>query len=203
MDFIVGLVALVLILKIIYDSQKRKKSPNYRPTHQKQYGFQVTTLENVNVKSYSEKKLADYFTRNNIKYIYEPGMRYLHADPDFYLPEHDIYVEFWGLLDAKDPVTAYNYEKKMKRKMAIYHKNNIKFISIYPRNLENLDWVFRNKFEKVTGGKLPHNTKRFDRNGFEIDTHYQTCFNCGMKYDTSRFSKCPQCGSTGFFYKKI
>ena len=39
--------------------------------------------------------------------------------------------------------------------MAIYHKNNIKFISIYPKNLDNLDWVFKKKFETVTGIKLP------------------------------------------------
>ena len=37
-----------------------------------------------------------------------------------------------------------------------HHKNGIKFISVYPKNMENLDWVFRKKFETVTGNKLPH-----------------------------------------------
>jgi hypothetical protein len=40
--------------------------------------------------------------------------------------------------------------------MAIYYRNNIKFISIYPRNLDNLDWIFRKKFRKVTGFEPPN-----------------------------------------------
>jgi len=51
---------------------------------------------------------------------------------------------------------AAQYVKNMKRKMAIYHQNNIKFISIYPDNLKNLDWIFRRKIKKVTGFELPN-----------------------------------------------
>ena len=47
------------------------------------------------------------------------------------------------------------YTRAMKYKMARYHDLGIKFISIYPDNMKNLDWVFRKKFEKVTGVKLP------------------------------------------------
>jgi hypothetical protein len=39
----------------------------------------------------------------------------------------------------------------MKKKMAQYYSNDIKFISIYPDNLSNLDWIFRTKLKKVTG----------------------------------------------------
>jgi hypothetical protein len=41
--------------------------------------------------------------------------------------------------------------------MARYHELGIKFISIYPDNLKNLDWVFRKKFKQVTGRELPRN----------------------------------------------
>jgi hypothetical protein len=43
----------------------------------------------------------------------------------------------------------------MKWKMRRYHELGVKFISIYPRNLKNLDWVFRTKFKEVTGRALP------------------------------------------------
>jgi DNA helicase-4 len=102
--------------------------------------------KNGEVKSISEKRIADYFAKNNIRYIYEKenifsfsfrGLNISH--PDFYLPDYEVYVEFWGLVDADDFWTRENYVRNMKKKMAIYYKNNIKFISIYPRNLDNLD----------------------------------------------------------------
>jgi len=76
--------------------------------------------------------------------------------PDFYLPDYDVYVEFWGLLSAEDHLTRNNYERHMRRKMAIYHKNNKRLVSIYPDNLNNLDWIFRKKFRNVTGFDLPN-----------------------------------------------
>jgi hypothetical protein len=78
--------------------------------------------------------------------------------PDFYLPDYGIYVEYWGMLGADDPRVRSRYERSMKWKMAQYHRNNIKFISIYPNNMGNLDWVFRAKFREVAGYELPSRT---------------------------------------------
>jgi hypothetical protein len=47
------------------------------------------------------------------------------------------------------------YERAMKYKMARYYDLGIQFISIYPDNMKNLDWIFRKKFKKVTGIDLP------------------------------------------------
>ena len=112
------------------------------------------TLNGEEVKSKGEKRIADYFKSKNIKYVYEPGLREFYADPDFYLPDYDVYVEYWGLLNARDAWVAQKYEKSMKRKMAIYYTHNIKFISIYPGNLKHLEHTFPRKFEKVTGTKF-------------------------------------------------
>lgn len=106
------------------------------------------------MKSKGEKQIADYLQRNGIQYLYEPGIQGIYADPDFYLPEYRVYIEYWGLVDADNQHTKNKYVQSMKRKMAIYHKNRIKFISIYPKNLNNLDWVFKKKFENVTGRQL-------------------------------------------------
>ena len=129
----------------------------------KEYGVKSVTKKGEMVKSIGEKRIADYFERNNIRYFYEQEARSKGlifsqkiSNPDFYLPDYDVYVEYWGLVNADDYSTRTNYVRTMKRKMAIYHRNNIKFISIYPRNLDNLDWIFRTKFRKVTGLELPN-----------------------------------------------
>jgi hypothetical protein len=128
----------------------------------KQYGMKSVTRRGETVKSIGEKRIADYFERNNIRYVYEKEARTKAlifsnkiSNPDFYLPDYDVYVEYWGLVNADDYWTRENYVRNMKRKMAIYHKNKIKFVSIYPRNLRNLDWIFRTKFKNVTGLELP------------------------------------------------
>ena len=116
----------------------------------KQYGIPTKTERGETVKSYSESRIADYFTRNGIRYEYEhriSGIGHL----DFYLPDYDLVVEFWGLVDADDENVRKRYVKTMKWKMAQYYSRKIKFVSIYPSNLSNLDWVFRKKFEQATG----------------------------------------------------
>lgn len=149
---IIFLVIFVLVLLILALLEKREP----------EYGVKSVTLKGEEVRSFAEKRIADYFARNNINYVYEQEAKtkgWLFRDtishPDFYLPDYDVYVEYWGLVDADNRRTRERYIRDMKRKMAIYYKNNIKFISIYPRNLENLDWIFRRKFRKITGFELP------------------------------------------------
>jgi hypothetical protein len=192
---ILGIILIVLIARAQPTPQRTRSTPN-------QYGYTAVTDENIEVKSYSEKQLADYFSANNIRYEYEPDVP-IYAQPDFYLPDYDVYVEFWGLVDAEDTYTRMNYEQQMRRKMARYHNHGYKFISIYPSNLDNLDWVFRKKFENTTGVQLPKVGDLYNWDGVHIDLDYRTCENCGVIYDRSVFSKCPQCGSTRFYYKKI
>ena len=73
----------------------------------------------------------------------------------FYLSDHDVYVEYWGLVDADDKKVKDKFVRTMKWKMRQYYEAGIKFNSIYPKNLSNLDWIFRKKFEDVTGYRLP------------------------------------------------
>ena len=61
-------------------------------------------------------------------------------EPDFYLPEFNVFVEYWGLIDdAKYKKEKYDFKKKM------YTLNDLDFISLYPKNLKNLDFVFTSK----------------------------------------------------------
>ena len=85
-----------------------------------------TTLDGTKVRSKSEQFIADWFFRNNIRYVYE-GKRQVSEKgftfrPDFYLPEANIYIEHLSNLSysMKDKQLAclqagftveYTYEK--------------------------------------------------------------------------------------------
>lgn len=139
------LVWILLIILFVYLYVRENKPPKY--------GFQTRTLQGETVKSHSESVIADYLLKNNIRDEYERRIGGI-GKPDFYLLDHDVYIEFWGLVDHNDNNVRENYVRTMRWKMAQYYSRNIKFISVYPRNLSNLDWIFKKKFEDVTGKKL-------------------------------------------------
>ena len=152
----VGLgILLILIGTLVFVWILRSFNPK------KEYGIKSVTQRGEPVKSIGEKRIANYFNRNNINYVYEKEARTRSifvgkkiSNPDFYLSDYNVYVEYWGLVNADDYRTRTNYVRTMKYKMAKYHQNQIKFVSIYPDNLDNLDWIFRAKFRKVTGINL-------------------------------------------------
>jgi DNA helicase-4 len=126
------------------------------------YGNVAVTNNGETVKSYGERQIADYLSSRNIRYIYEKEARSQGiifskhiSNPDFYLPDYDVYIEYWGLVYADDRKVREEYVRTMKWKMRQYYDAKIKFISIYPNNLNYLDWIFRKKFEEVTGNRLP------------------------------------------------
>ncbi len=69
----------------------------------KKYGVESLTLRGEPVRSIGEKRIADYFERNNIRYLYEHEARTKAlifdrkiSNPDFYLPHYEVYIEYWG-----------------------------------------------------------------------------------------------------------
>lgn len=61
------------------------------------YAHQVTytTLKGEKVRSKSERDIADWLFRHNLKYEYEPLVNFADFDfrPDFYVPQADLYIE--------------------------------------------------------------------------------------------------------------
>lgn len=145
------------------------------------YGTKSVTQQGEEVKSLAEKRITDYFVKNKITYLYEEEARrkvlWVLSEkisrPDFYLPDYNVFVEYWGLVDADNKRKRNEYIRTMKWKLAQYHKANIKVISLYPSNLNNLDRNFRTKFKAVTGFDLPNNSVSFDTEGF--------CIRCGTR----------------------
>lgn len=100
----------------------------------------IKSLKRDNVKSYEEMEIANYLFINNVSYIYEDKYKidtrdrnHRQYEPDFYLPDYDIYIEHFGIdregnvpdfFDGENGKTAkekYNDEIKWKRET---HKEN-------------------------------------------------------------------------------
>jgi DNA-directed RNA polymerase subunit RPC12/RpoP len=93
------------------------------------------------VQSDGERLIADWFSMHGIAYRYDERFRILsgHAiRPDFYLPELDVYVEYWGM-DTAD------YKIGMLKKQQLYHHEGKRLISIHPADKPRLDEVLRTK----------------------------------------------------------
>jgi len=105
-----------------------------RALRRQNYGTKSVTSSGVAVKSKAERIIADYFSKNNLSYQYEPTVRTKPfklitgtIKPDFLLPNYGVYVEFWGLINSS---TGKDYARTMRWKMAQYHRMGIKFISL-------------------------------------------------------------------------
>lgn len=79
-----------------------QKEEYYRYMRNKKY----STLNNIEVKSIGERDIANFLFLYNIEFKYEPLVGWVDESeedkeyhPDFYLPDHEIYIEHWGLND--------------------------------------------------------------------------------------------------------
>jgi hypothetical protein len=102
------------------------------------------------VQSDGERLIADWLDAHRIAYRYDERFRILagHAiRPDFYLPELDLYLEYWGM-DTAD------YKIGMLKKQQLYQQEGKRLISLYPADKPRLDTVFRAKLA-LFGYALP------------------------------------------------
>jgi len=113
----------------------------------------ITAKAGTLVQSDGERLIADWFAAHNIAFRYDERFRILsgHAvRPDFYLPELDVYVEYWGM-DTAD------YKIGMLKKQQLYQHEGKRLISIFPADKPRLDSVLQAKLalfghHLLTGG---------------------------------------------------
>ena len=114
------------------------------------YDIKVELNKNIRAKdgtfvqSDGERKICEWLTNNNIKYRYDERFRIIDGmavRPDFYLPEFDVYIEYWGM-DTAD------YKIGMLKKEKLYQQQGKKIISLYPDEKTKLDSVMKNKLRK-------------------------------------------------------
>lgn len=106
------------------------------------------TLKKEQVKSYGELDIANFLTQNGISYVYEQPYKvdtrtseYGQYHPDFYLPDFDIYIEYFGI-NKKGEVPSYfsgrngmtasqAYAESMKWKRNLHHMYGTRMIEVY------------------------------------------------------------------------
>ena len=135
---LIGFVVVVMILSALsfFSEYFRKYEIKYN-------------RDDENYASNYEKQFADYLKRKNVRYQLHPKLKVkgkkgkLTCEPDFYLPEFEVYVEIWGMIGDEE------YKKYYDLKKETYNKNQIEHIDIYPKNFENLDWDFTTKMFEI------------------------------------------------------
>ncbi|PTB85947.1 helicase IV, partial [cyanobacterium G8-9] len=101
----------------------------------------VGSLKNDPVKSYEESQIANFLFLNGINYEYEPFYKHDTAtvehrqyQPDFYLPDYDIYLEHFGVdKNGKTAPFVPNepYLEGMAWKRKLHKENETKLIETY------------------------------------------------------------------------
>ena len=104
----------------------------------------LRTVDEVAVQSQGERRIGDWLAKSGIAYRYDE--RYLIAGdarirPDFYLPEFDLYIEYWGM-DTPE------YVANMEKKKFLYQRAGKRLISISWRELSRLESVLEEKLSR-------------------------------------------------------
>lgn len=93
------------------------------------------------VQSEGERRLADWLTAHGLTYRYDAKFRLIaefQIRPDFYLPELDLYIEYWGMDTPQ-------YKMSMYKKQMLYQQEGKRLISVYPKDLSTLDRLLQTK----------------------------------------------------------
>ena len=106
------------------------------------------TLKKETVKSYGELDIANFLTQNGITYVYEQEYpidtrtsEFGQYHPDFYLPNYDLYIEYFGInrqgnvppyFTGKNGMTAaQTYQEGIQWKRELHRKNGTRMIEVY------------------------------------------------------------------------
>lgn len=96
------------------------------------------------VQSAGEKRIADWLSARKIAYVYDERFRVARDTlirPDFYLPEFDLYIEYWGM-DTPE------YNANRQKKLWLYQRAGKKLVSISFLDLPNLEAVLSLKLSR-------------------------------------------------------
>ena len=126
----------------LYDNDPAKTASNGDEYHRELRNIGLRCINNTLVKSGQEVKIGNWLTLNGFEWEYE--RRYPHTlaaplakqayTPDFYLPQHDIWIEHFGIdLNGKTARWVNNaaYLRGMKFKREVHKKYNTALIETF------------------------------------------------------------------------
>ncbi len=105
----------------------------------------IRTPDGTWVQSDGERRICTILHAENLSYRYDERFRILNGyaiRPDFYLPELDIYIEYWGMNTA-------DYKIGMLKKQKLYQQQGKKLISLYPKDKPQMRECLLEKLEKL------------------------------------------------------
>ncbi len=83
-------------------------------------------------------------TANGFAYRYDAKFRIIgefQIRPDFYLPELDVYIEYWGMDTPQ-------YKMNMYKKQTLYQQEGKRLVSVYPADLSRLGALLTAKLSR-------------------------------------------------------
>ena len=96
------------------------------------------------VQSQGERHIAEWLTAHGIAYRYDAKYRIIgefQIRPDFYLPELDLYIEYWGRDTPQ-------YKMSMYKKQTLYQQEGKRLVSVYPADLPRLNTLLTTKLRR-------------------------------------------------------
>ena len=104
----------------------------------------LRTVDEVAVQSQGERRIGDWLAAKGIDYRYDERVMISGGDrirPDFYLPEFDLYIEYWGMNTPE-------YVASRQRKQILYQREKKKLISLSFRDFDNLEEILEMKLSR-------------------------------------------------------
>lgn len=107
------------------------------PDIRKKWEAKIRCDDGHYVRSKAEMIIDDYLYRYNYVHAYEKKP-FFESEPDavilsdFYIPTHDVYIEYWGLDNKK-------YKENQERKIKLYKDNKMNLIELTDQDIKHLD----------------------------------------------------------------
>jgi DNA helicase-4 len=142
--------------RVTADMLQGASTPHARLQRERNLGLK--TLTGVWVRSQAEVKLADWMTLNGVEWSYEtpyphgpddPNRR--RYQPDFFLPEYELWMELWALNRAGETSTgidAKKYRKDMDWKRSLHREYRTTLVEVWQ------DEVWNGKLEEYMRSQL-------------------------------------------------
>ena len=129
------------------------------------------------VRSKAELLIDNWFYEKRIVHAYELDI-VIPNDPmgevtcDWYLPDYDCYVEYFGMTD--DP----KYAARMKQKIAFYERNRLNLVALEDEDIGRLD----KRLDKLFAEHVEKETPRY-------------CQDCNIQINNlpANYKYCPRC----------
>ncbi len=102
------------------------------------------------VQSKGERRIAEWLSANGIAYRYDERFRIIDGyaiRPDFYLPEFDVYIEYWGM-DTAD------YKIGMLKKQKLYQETGKRLVSVFFQDFGRIEEELAGKLAALRGAGL-------------------------------------------------